>query len=366
MRILNIFGLKKIDLYILKKFLGTYFFAIVIIISISVVFDLSERIEDFIERSAPLKAIVFDYYFTFIPYFSNLFSSLFTFIAVIFFTSKMAYNTEIIAILSSGVSFRRMMYPYFVGALLIGLLSFILMAYLIPPANEIRLDFTYKYIKNPIRNDDRNIHRQIEPGVFIYMQRYNVNTDIGYKFSMEKFVDGELTSKMISDYAKWDSTSGKWKVREYYIRDIDGDNETITKGSSIDTTLNLHPEEFKRIENFTETMTLPQLNDYIEEQRMQGADNVTELLIDKYQRVAYPFSTFILTIIGVSLSSRKVRGGIGMHIGLGLLLSFSYILFMRFSTIFAISGTMNPFFAVWLPNLLYAIISMFLYRLAPK
>lgn len=359
-------GLKKIDLYIIKKFLGTYVFAIVIIISIAVVFDVSEKVEDFIEKSAPFKAIVFDYYMNFIPYFANLFSSLFTFVAVIFFTSKMAYNTEIIAILSSGVSFRRMMYPYFVSAFVIGFMSFLLMAYIIPPANQTRLDFTYKYIKNPIRNEDKNIHRQIEPGVFIYMQRYNVNNDIGYKFSMEKFEDGILKSKLISDYAKWDSTLAKWRIRNYYIREIDGDSEIITKGTSIDSTLNLKPEEFKRMVNFTETMTLPQLNKYIAEQKMQGADNITELLVDKYQRVAYPFSTFILTLIGVALSSRKVRGGIGMHIGFGLLLSFSYILFMRFSTMFAISGSMDPLFAVWLPNLVYSIISVFLYRLAPK
>jgi lipopolysaccharide export system permease protein len=363
---MSFFGLKKIDLYIIKKFLGTYVFAIAIIISIAVVFDLSEKVEDFIEKSAPVNEIIFNYYLNFIPYFTNLFSSLFTFIAVIFFTSKMAYNTEIIAILSSGVSFRRMMYPYFVSALIIALFSFMLMAYIIPPANVVRKDFEYKYIKKPIRNTDKNIHRQIEPGVFIYMKSYNVTNNIGYKFSMEKFEDGVLKSKLISDWAKWDSTKTKWKVKNYYIREINGNEEVITKGTSIDTTLNLLPEEFKRMQNFTETMNLTQLNKYIDKQYMQGADNVVELLIDKYQRFAYPFSTFILTLIGVALSSRKVRGGIGMHIGFGLILSFSYILFMRFTTMFAISGSMNPLFAVWIPNIIYAIISVFLYRLAPK
>lgn len=363
---MSFLGLKKIDIYIIKKFLGTYFFAILIIISIAVVFDLSEKVEDFIEKSAPAKAIIFDYYLNFIPYFANLFSSLFTFIAVIFFTSKMAYNTEIIAILSSGVSFKRMMYPYFVSALVIALMSFLLMAYIIPPANATRKDFEYKYIKNPIRNTDTDIHRQIDPGLFVYMKSYNTANDVGYKFSMERFEDGILKSKLISDYAKWDSTTSKWNIRNYYIRDIDSLGEKLTKGISIDTTLNMHPEEFKRYANFTETMNLHQLNQFIDDQRMQGADNVVELLIDKYSRFAYPFSTFILTLIGVSLSSRKVRGGIGMHIGFGLLLSFSYILFMRFTTMFAISGSMNPIFAVWLPNMIYAVISVFLYRIAPK
>jgi len=359
-------GLKKIDIYIIKKFLGTYFFAIAIIISIAIVFDLAEKVEDFLEKSAPFKAIVFDYYLNWIPYFANLFSSLFTFIAVIFFTSKMAYNTEIIAILSSGVSFRRMMYPYFISAFVIALLSFLLMAYIIPPANVTRKDFEYKYIKNPIRNTDKDIHRQIEPGLFIYMKSYNTTNDVGYKFSMEKFENGVLKSKLISDYVKWDSTISKWGIRNYYIRDIDSLSEKITAGSKIDTALNMFPEEFKRMQNFTETMNLRELNEYIDQQYMQGADNVVELLIDKYSRFAYPFSTFILTLIGVSLSSRKVRGGIGMHIGFGLLLSFSFLLFMRFSIMFAISGSLNALFAVWLPSIIYTIIGVFLYRMAPK
>jgi lipopolysaccharide export system permease protein len=363
---MSINGFKKIDLYIIKKFLGAYFFAIALIISIAVVFDLSERIEDFIEKEAPLKAIIFDYYMNFIPYFANLFSSLFTFIAVIFFTSKMAYNTEIIAILSAGVSFRRIMLPYFISAFVIAMFSFLLMAYVIPPANSVRLDFTYKYIKNPVDNSGRDIHRQIEPGLFVYMQSYNIENDIGYKFSMERFENGELKSKLLSEYIKWDTTSNKWTIKNYHIRDIDGLKENITHGLSIDTTLELYPEDFKRYAQFVETMSLPELNEFIEEQKMQGADNVVALLIEKYSRFAYPFSTFILTLIGVSLSSRKVKGGIGMHIGLGLLLSFSFILFMRFATMFAISGSMQPLFAVWLPNILYAFIAILLYRLAPK
>jgi len=358
--------LKKLMSISIKKFLGTYFFAIALIVTIAVVFDLSERIEDFIEKEAPLKAIVFDYYMNFIPYFANLFSSLFTFIAVIFFTSKMAYNTEIIAILSSGVSFRRIMLPYFISAFFIALFSFVLMAYIIPPANAVRLDFTYKYIKNPIQNMEKDIHRQVEPGLFIYMQSYNSTKDIGYKFAMERFENGQLKSKLISEFAKWDTSINKWTINNYFIRDIDSLTEKITHGTSIDTTLNLLPEDFKRYAQFVETMNLPQLNNYIEEQKMQGADDVVSLLIEKYSRFAYPFSTFILTLIGVSLSSRKVKGGIGMHIGLGLLLSFSFILFMRFATMFAISGSMNPLFAVWLPNIIYTLIALFLYRLAPK
>ncbi|MDA3779374.1 MAG: LptF/LptG family permease [Bacteroidales bacterium] len=360
-------GLKTIDLYIIKKFLGTYFYAIAIIISIAVVFDLSEKIEDFLEKEAPLRAIIFDYYLNFIPYFANLFSSLFTFIAVIFFTSKMAYNTEIIAILSTGVSFKRILFPYFLSASVIALLSYFLMSFIIPPANQTRLEFRYKYIKNPYRNKNKDIHRQIEPGTFIYMKSYNTKRSTGHKFSIEKFDDQVLKSKLISNYIKWDSTKNLWTIKKYYIRNyISEGNEEIIKGESIDTVLNMLPEDFSRNEHYVETMNSPQLNKYIKNQKMQGASNITSFLIEKYRRIAFPFSTFILTLIGVSLSSRKVRGGMGMHIGAGLLLSFSYILFMRFATLFAISGSLHPLFAVWLPNIIYSIIALFIYRLAPR
>ncbi len=361
------FGLKKIDLYIIKKFLGTYFYAIAIIISIAVIFDLSEKIEDFIEKDAPLRAIVFDYYLNFIPYFANLFSSLFTFIAVIFFTSKMAYNTEIIAILSNGVSLNRILRPYFISATVIALFSYFLMSFVVPPANKKRIEFTYTYIKKPYRNKDKNIHRQIESGTFVYMKNYNTSRNTGYKFSIEKFDNQELKSKLTSSYIIWDSTKTKWTIKNYYIRNYHSDgSEEILKGNSIDTLLNMLPKDFSRNEHFVETMNTPELNNFIKDQKMQGASNINSLLNEKYGRIAYPFSTFILTLIGVSLSSRKVRGGMGMHIGLGLALSFSYILFMRFSTIFAVSGALNPLFAVWLPNIIYSIIALFIFRLAPR
>ncbi|MGM0549834.1 MAG: LptF/LptG family permease [Bacteroidota bacterium] len=364
----NTFAIKRIDRYIIKKFLGTYFFSIMLIISIAIVFDVAEKIDEFLEREAPLNEVVFDYYLNFIPYFANLFSSLFTFIAVIFFTSKMAYNTEIIAVLSSGVSFKRLMYPYFIGALIIAVFSWMLMSFVIPTATEGMLDFKYTYI-DPIHSDTRghNVHRQIEPGTFIYMRTFNVRNNMGTKFSMEKFEEGELRYKLLSDYIKWDSTNNNWQIHRYYIRHIEPNGEeTVESGRRLDTTLNMTPADFDRYEEFVQTMDNRQLNDFIAEQRMQGADNINELLIQKHSRTAYPFSTFILTLIGVSLSSRKVRGGVGMHIGLGLLLSFSYILFMRFAQMFAITGSVEPLVAVWIPNILFLIIGLYLYRLAPK
>lgn len=360
------FGLKILDVYIIRKFVGTYFFAIMLIVGIAVIFDLAEKMDDFIEKGAPLGAIVFDYYMNFIPYFANLFSSLFTFIAVIFFTSKMAYNTEIIAILSAGVSFRRMMFPYFVSATIIALFSFLLGSFVIPPANRVRLDFENTYIKRPHRNMNRDIHKQVRPGKYIYMQSYNSYNDVGYKFSIEHFDEGKLVSKLMSDYVKWDTSINKWVAFNYYIRNYREDGEDIIRGQRIDTTLYIYPSDFTQRVNVVEAMNMFELNDFIAQQRLQGNDTVNFFLIEKYNRIAFPFSTFILTLIGVSLSSRKVRGGIGLHIGLGLALSFSYILFMRFSTMFAVGGSIDPLLSVWIPNVLYAIVALVLYRMAPK
>lgn len=360
------FKIKKIDRYIIGKFIGTYLFAIVLIVGIAVIFDLSEKLDDFMEKKPPLSAIVFHYYLNFIPYFANLFSSLFTFIAVIFFTSKMAYNTEIIAILSSGVSFKRLMYPYFLSAAIIAVFSFFLTSFIIPPANRVRLDFENKYIRRPYQNSDRNIHKQVRPGVFVYMEGYNSYSQIGYKFSIEHFVNGRLQSKLMSDYAKWDSTKNKWSVQNYYIRNYLEENQQILSGNKIDTAVFITPKDFTMRTDVVETMNLFQLNSFIAQQQLQGADTIDVFLIEKYSRLAYPFSTFILTLIGVSLSSRKVRGGIGLHIGVGLACSFSYILFMRFSTMFAVGGSLTPGFAVWIPNILFAFIAIGFYRMAPK
>jgi lipopolysaccharide export system permease protein len=364
---MNNWKLKIIDYYIIKKFLGTFFFALILIIGIAVVFDVSEKIDDFMEKHATLKQVVFDYYFNFIPYFAVLFSSLFTFIAVIFFTSKMAYDTEIIAILNSGMSFRRLMYPYLISAAILSTFQFTLSNFVIPGANKKRLEFEEKYIRaRPYDFTKRNIHKQIEAGTFIYMESFSNSSETGNQFSMEKYKGDTLISKLMSDYIKWDSIKNKWTIYNYYIRTLNGLNEKITKGDKIDTTLQIHPEEFKRRESFVEAMSLGQLNKEIKIQKMQGADNINNLIIERDKRLAFTFSTFILTLIGVTLSTRKVRGGIGMQIGFGLGLSFSYILFMQLSSQFAISGTLSPFVAAWIPNFIFLIISIYLYKAAPK
>ena len=347
---MNIPGLKIIDYYIIKKFLGTFFFAIVLIMSIAIVFDFAEKLDEFLEKEAPMKAIIFDYYLNFIPYFAVLFSPLFTFISVIFFTSKLAYNTEIIAMLSNGFSFNRLLVPYFISALTIAVFTFGLNNFVIPHANEVRLEFEEMYYRDhPVRYTQKNIHKQVFPNVYIYMESYS-----------------KLLSKLMSDFIIWDSTIHKWVIRNYYIRRFDGLEEKIEIGRRLDTTLTIFPEDFAMRETIVSTMNLSELNDFIDMQKLQGAENIEVYLIERYSRYANPFSTFILTIIGLTLSSRKVKGGIGMQIGVGLFLSFSYIFFMQFSKQFSIGGNVNPLLAVWIPNILFTIIGVFLYRYAPK
>ena len=358
--------MKILDKYIIKKFLGTFIFAILLIIGIAVVFDITEKMDDFIEKDAPIKAIVLDYYLNFIPYYTNLFMFLFIFISVIFFTSKMSQQSEIIAIISSGVSFSRLMLPYFISALVLGAFSFLLSNFIIPPANTTRIEFENTYINGTYYNDEYNIHRQIEPGVFIYMESFNTSNDTGYKFSIEKFSGNILISKLIATFIQWNKETEKWTLNNYQIRELDGMKEKISTGKTLDTLLRLNPEDFKRRDSEKATMNMYELDNFIKEQKMRGETNIATYLLEKHQRIAFPFSAFILTLIGVSLSSRKRRGGTGLNIGLGLLLSFAYILFMQVSSQFSIKGNLPPVISAWIPNILFALIGAFLFRIAPK
>ena len=354
---------KILDLYIIRKFLGTFFFALGLIILIAIVFDISEKIDDFLEREAPVKAIVFDYYLNFIPYFGNLFSPLFIFISVIFFTSRMANNTEFIAILSSGVSYKRILMPYAVAAFFLASISFYLNNWVLPHANVKRTAFELKYIKNPFVYKNRNVHRQVKPGEYIYFESYNNFDKVGYQFSFEKMVDGKLKIKLLSDRIFWDSLKSKWTLENYFVREIDSLKETINSGFHMDTVFPFKPADFERRVNYAvETMDYKELNNFIKDEKMRGSDEVVFYLIEKYKRVSYPFATFILTVMGVSLSSTKVRGGVGMQLGLGIMLSFTYIMFMQVSTTFATNGDAPALLAVWIPNICFAVIAAFLLR----
>lgn len=365
---INSLKIKIIDKYIIRKFLGTFFFCLILILIIAVVFDFAEKIDNFMEREAPWRAVVFDYYLNFIPYFGTLFAPLFVFIAVIFFTSRMAVNTEIIAILNSGMSFRRMMWPYFLSALVIASLIFYLTNFVIPQANLVRMDFEDKYYRPQGRRlYVENIHRQVSKNVYVYLESYNPNYFRGNKFTVEKFdEEGKLVSKLSSQTVLWDTAISKWGAMDYVLREVDGNNEIITKGSRIDTTLNITPADFSRDPSFVGSMTFRELEDYIDLLKLQGSDELKVFQIERHKRYSTPFAVFILTLIGVTLSSRKMRGGIGMNIGIGLALSFSYILFQQFASQFSIKGNLSPMFAMWIPNIIYMMIATVLYKLAPK
>lgn len=360
--------MKKIDLYILKKFLGTYFFIVALIIAIVIVFDLVEKIDDFMETNAPLESIIFDYYLNLIPYYANMLSPLMVFIAVIFFTSKMAGQTEIIAILSSGVSFRRLMYPYFIGAAIIALITFTLGSVLIPIANRTRIDFENTYVKSRKETGLSDMHMQIEPGVFVYMGRYYSFRETGDRFNIEKFENKKLVSRLYAKTITYDSINGNWKLKNYTHWKFapNGIDHTIEKGEVIDSVINIVPSDFKNERKSYEMLTSMELVSHINELRQRNIGNTEEFEIEYYKRNATPFASFILTLIGVSLASRKTRGGMGLHIGLGLFLSFVFILFLTISTTFAVNGNMNAILAVWLPNIIFAIIGIFLYNRAPK
>jgi lipopolysaccharide export system permease protein len=358
--------MKILDKYIIKKFLGTFFLSMLLIILIVVVVDISEKIEDFLQDELTVTSIIFEYYFNFIPYFVNLFSPLFTFIAVIFFTSRMASRTEIVAILSSGTSYKRLLYPYMIAASAIAFLSLMLNNFIIPHANKNRIDFENTYLRGKYRNNQRNIHMQLSPDNYMYLETFDVEENIGYRFTIEKFKDGRLTYKLMAENIKWDSVKQLWAINYYHIRTINGIDETIKTGFKKDSALGFTPEEFGRKDNTTETMDYFKLNSYIDSERAKGANNIEALEVEKHRRNAVPFATFILTLIGVALAGRKSRGGIGMHIGLGLGLSFLFVMFMQVSTTFAIGGFMSPLLAVWIPNIVFSVIALYLLKVAQK
>ena len=355
--------MNKLDWYIIKKFLGTFFFTLALILLIVIVFDISEKIDDFLESEVTVKSIIRDYYLNFIPYFGNLFSPLFIFISVIFFTSKMANDTEIIAILNSGMSFKRLLKPFMISAFLLGSLSFVLGNFIIPSSNSERINFENKYLKSKRYSRAKNIHMQIQPGQYIYMESFNSTRNIGYKFTLENFRNGRLSSKLKSDYIQYDTLSSKWTINKYEIREFRDNGEIISNGARIDTSINLSPYDFIKRKSLVETMNIFELNDYIADEKLKGSEQLVYHQIEKHKRVAFPFASIILTLIAVAIASRKTRGGIGIHLGIGILIAFTYILFMQVSTTFATNSNLHPALAVWIPNLCYMVLaSVLIYK----
>ena len=359
-------GIKKLDKYIFRRFMMTFFIALLLIIGVVIIFDISEKIDSFVSKQATLHAIIFDYYVNFIPYFMNMFSPLFVFIAVIFMTSRMAQNSEIIAILSGGISYRRMLAPYVVGAFVVASLSLVLNLFVIPKANVVRLDFEDKYVYHHAAAVDE-VHYQIEPGTFFYAESFSSWNNTAYHITLEKIENNRLVRKLSAETAAWDSTAKGWKLQKYFEREYlpDGQDRIVT-GAKKDTVIDFTVTDFYRNKKTVGSLPIKELNGLIETQRMRGDPSIMYSLIEKNNRYSLPFSAFILTIMGVCLSSRKKRGGMGWNIAIGIALAFTYILFMKFSEMFVYTGVMTPLVAIWLPNVVFTLITVYLYHLAPK
>ena len=361
--------IKRLDRYVIKKFIGTYFYAIALIISVSIVFDVNENLAKFSEYHAPLKAIVFDYYLNFIPYFANLFSPLFVFIAVIFFTSKLAGNSEIIAMLASGVSFKRLMRPYMFSCVLISALSFYLAAFVIPHGTVVKQNFESMYKNKKRTTAADNVMLQVGKGVIAYIQHYDNQMKKGYCFSLDRFENKKLVSHMTATEVQYDTISDSkyhWTATNWKIRELRGMREHITSGMKKDTLIQMEPTDLVYSKGQQETFTSPELKAYISKQVDRGSSNVVQYQVEYHKCIASSFASFILTIIGLSLSSRKRKGGMGMYLGIGLALSFGYILPQTVSATFAIQADTPPVLAAWIPNIIFAVVAYFCYRKAPN
>lgn len=359
--------MKKIDFYIYKKFIGTFFFAITMLVLIVIIFDVSENIDSFLKNNAPWQRVVVDYYLMSVPYYINLFIHLFAFISVVFFTSKMAAHSEVIAILSSGISFWRFLYPYMLAALTIAVMSLYFGNFLIPKSNEIRRKFKDEYMERLSESAGRNVHVQIGKDEFVYVESYNITKQYGYKFSWEKYNGNELKYKVMSDVLYHDTVAdNSWKIDPYATRTIEGEEEQLLQGRNLDTLLNLYPKDLYKMKEDFEEMDFFELRDHIQGMREKGSEGVKEYEVEMHRRMAAPAAILILTLIGAALSSRKVRGGIGVHLGVGITIAFAYILFMQISKSYAISGDLSPFMAVWIPNFIFAALGVYLLAKAPK
>ncbi len=359
--------LKKIDWYIIKQLLATFFLAIALIILIVIVFDISEKLDDFLEREAPMKAIIFTYYVNFIPYFVNLFGHLFFFIAVIYLSSRMAARTEIIAILSSGVSFKRFLRPFLLSSILIAAINIYLTNILIPQVNKPRIEFEKVYWRNPYKNQLMNIHIQTDRNNLVYVQSFNNLNSTGYRFTKETFNNKNvLTKKISADNIIYDSIKKDWTLVNYSIREINGLKENLIVGDSMKMDLKMKPSEFNINTAKVETMTFSELNDFIKRERLRGSKDINNYLIEKYQRLINPLAYIVLTLIGVSLSSRKTRGGTGMHLAAGITLAFAFIMMMKVTSVFSIKGNLPPIVSVFIPIIFFTFIGLYLLKKAPK
>lgn len=333
----------------------------------AVVFDVSEKVEDF-RKGATFNEIVFDYYVNFVAYYGNLLSAMFVFVSTIWFTSRMAANSEIVAILTSGVSFRRFLWPYFVGSIIVSISSLGLNHFVIPKTNIKRIKFEHSYVGGSNKEAyTQNIHRQIKPGHYVYFETFSLDRQSGYRFSYEVIEEGRLYSKLSSDFIRFDTVGNKWHLDNWTNRTIDtAGNETLQYGRKLDTAMAFTSAEVVPRLFTISMMNTPELLDFIDQEKIRGSENMNSYYLELHRRTAFPVSTFVLVLIAVSLSSRKNRGGLGINISIGLLICFAYVFLMQISTTFAATGSFSPMLAVWLPNIIFALVGIYLYYIAPK
>jgi lipopolysaccharide export system permease protein len=353
--------LKKLDWYIIRKFIATFFFAILILAIIACVIDYSEKLQNFNRSKAPW-FLIFNYYKNFVPHISALLYPLFIFIATIFFTSKLAYKTEIVAMLATGMSFNRLLRPYFIGAGLLGALALLSNHWIVPIANKSRLAFENKYVHERITTADRNVHMQLTPELLVYMESYDYASNNGYHFTAEKIKGTMLVEKLMADHVSYDSTKKMWHLYEVYIRKNDTVKEELKMVPEMYADYPFTPKELREDADVKEALTTPQLDRYIQRQQLHGNDNLNIYYVEKHRRTAQPFAGFILSIIGACIASRKIRGGSGFHLALGIAISAVYMLFLQFSITFSTKSGLDPLIAVWIPNFIAGIAALFVYR----
>ncbi len=357
--------MKILDWYILKKFLKSYVFVVFVIELVVVIIHITENNENYINHELNAGQI-FRYYMDYVPYIANMIAPITVFITVVFMTSKLAQHSEIIAMLSSGVSFQRIMRPYMIGAMIIGSISFYFGGWVIPNGNKDRVSFELQYIKGAYHFTDRNFHIKIAPTTLLYLQSYNVNNNVGYKPTLETIVDGVLLNKVEASRMEWLPETEKWRFRSWKRREIDGMKEVFSYGKSMDTTLQIHPNDFANDYSRFETLTMNELYEYISKLKRRGADNLEVYEIEKYIRFTAPFAALVLTFIGLGVSARKSRGGAGFQIALGFLLAFIYIIFFIFARTSAEAGSISPLIAIWIPNIIFTIIGLIIYQTVPR
>lgn len=362
----NLFS--RLDRYIMRKFLGTYFFSIVLIISIAVVFDFSEHSDKFTMNHAPLLGLV-EYYSNFVPFYANLFSALFIFIAVIFFTSKLADNSEIIAMFSTGMSFRRLMRPYMISAALLTALSFALGSEVIPRGSVKRIEFEARYKERRKPKVAANVQLQVDTGVIAYIEHFDGDFKMGTHFSLDKFEQKQLVSHLTAERIQYDTLADEryhWKLYQVKVRTLKGLREHITTKNMVDSVILMEPQDFLMTKNQQQTLTNSELLAYIAKQRLRGSGNVKVFEVEYHKRFADPFAAFILSAIGLCLSFRKRKGGMGGSLGIGLGMSATYILLQTISSTFAINSNWPPALAAWFPNILFSFIALALIYKAQK